>query len=50
MTNLGYIVAAYTITLGALALYGLYLWNRLRRLETRLAATTFAERPAHGRR
>ena len=29
MTNLGYIVAAYLITLGALATYGAWVWRRL---------------------
>ena len=37
MTNVGYIIAAYVITLGALALYGLHLWSRLRSVERQLA-------------
>jgi hypothetical protein len=37
MSNLGYIIAAYGITLGVLALYGLYLWSRLRSVEHELS-------------
>jgi hypothetical protein len=36
MTNVGYIIAAYVITLGALALYGLQLCSRLRAVERQL--------------
>jgi len=37
---MGYIIAAYVITLGALALYGLHLWSRLRSVERQLTAMT----------
>lgn len=40
MTNLGFIIAAYSITLGALAGYGILVWSRLRPLERQLAAVT----------
>jgi hypothetical protein len=50
MTNLSYIVAAYTISLGALGLYGVYLWSRLRHLEHDLAMLPGSERVPHGRR
>jgi hypothetical protein len=33
MSNLEYIIAAYAITLGALGIYSVHLWRRLRRLE-----------------
>ena len=49
MSNLGYIVAAYVITLGTLALYGLHLWNRLRSVEQELTALTAGERALYGR-
>lgn len=48
MSNLGYIIAAYAITLGALALYGVHLWNRLRHLDQGITAFTCAERSSHG--
>lgn len=38
MTNLGYILAAYSITLAALAGYGILVWSRLRLAERQLAA------------
>jgi hypothetical protein len=50
MTNVGYITAAYGITLGALGLYGLHLWKRLCAVERQLAALTIDERLFHGRR
>ncbi len=43
MSNLGYIIAAYVITLGALALYGLHLWSRLRSVERELSTLTANE-------
>jgi hypothetical protein len=49
MSNVEYIVAAYGITLGALALYGMHLWHRLRSVERQLSALTIDERPQHGR-
>jgi len=48
MTNVGYIIAAYVITLGALALYGLHLWSRLRSVERQLAGLTIDKRLHHG--
>lgn len=50
MTNAGYIIAAYVITLGALALYGLQLWSRFRSAERQLAALTTDEGLHYGRR
>jgi hypothetical protein len=50
MTNVGYIIAAYVITLGALALYALQLWRRLRAVERQLAALTTDEGLHYGRR
>jgi hypothetical protein len=50
MTNGGYIIAAYGITLGALALYGLHLWSRLRAVERQLGALTTDEGLRYGRR
>ena len=50
MTNIGYIAAAYVITLGALALYGLHLWRRLRAVERQLTAWTTDEGLSYGRR
>jgi len=50
MTNAGYIIAAYVITLGGLALYGLQLWSRLRSVERQLAASTTDEGLHYGRR
>jgi hypothetical protein len=50
MTNVGYIIGAYVITLGALALYGLQLWYRLRAVERQLAALTTDEGLHYGRR
>ena len=50
MTNAGYIIAAYGITLGALALYGLQLWSRLRAVERQVAALTSDEGLPDGRR
>lgn len=50
MTNVGYIIAAYVITLGGLALYGLQLWSRLRSVERQLATLTVDERLHYGRR
>ena len=48
MTNLGYIIAAYLITLGALALYGLHLWRRMRSVEQELSTLTAGERTPYG--
>jgi hypothetical protein len=48
MTNLGYIIAAYLITLGALALYGLHLWRRMRSVEQELGTLTAGERTPYG--
>jgi hypothetical protein len=50
MTNGGYIIAAYVITLGTLALYGLQLWSRLRSVERQLAALATDEGLHYGRR
>jgi hypothetical protein len=50
MSNLGYIIAAYAVTLGALALYGLYLWSRLRSVEQELSTLTANEGAPYGRR
>jgi hypothetical protein len=50
MSNLGYIIAAYAITLGALAVYGLLLWNRLRLVERTLTALTTTEEERYGQR
>jgi hypothetical protein len=49
MTNVGYIIAAYVITLGALALYGLHLWSRMRSVERHLTALTADEERHYGR-
>jgi hypothetical protein len=49
MSNVEYIIAAYGITLGALALYGMHLWIRLRSVERQLSALTIDERSQHGR-
>ena len=48
MSNLGYIIAAYGITLGALSLYGLYLWSRLRATEQEVSTLTARERAPYG--
>jgi hypothetical protein len=48
MSNVGYIIAAYGITLGALALYGLHLWSRLQAVERQLTTLTADERLHHG--
>jgi uncharacterized iron-regulated membrane protein len=47
MSNLGYIVAAYAMTLGALAVYGLCLWRQLRQAERDVAALTGGEGESH---
>jgi hypothetical protein len=49
MSNGEYIIAAYGITLGALALYGMHLWSRLRSVERQLSTLTIDERSQHGR-
>ena len=49
MSNLGYIIAAYVITLGALALYGLHLWSRLRSVEHELGMLMPSDGAPHGR-
>jgi hypothetical protein len=49
MSNVGYIIAAYGITLGALALYGLYLWSRLHSVEQEVTALTADGRMPDGR-
>jgi hypothetical protein len=50
MTNLGFIMAAYVITLGALGVYGVHLWIRLHHLERAVTALTIGERQPDGRR
>ncbi len=50
MSNLGYLIAAYAITLGALGLYGVHLWSRLRRVEEEVTMLTTGERERDGRR
>jgi hypothetical protein len=49
MSNVAYIIAAYGITLGALAVYGLYVWSRLRSVEQELSTLTASERALYGR-
>ena len=49
MSNVRYIIAAYGITLGALALYGLHLWSRLRSAERQVTALTADGRMPDGR-
>jgi hypothetical protein len=49
MSNAGFIIAAYVITLGALAVYGLHLWSRLRSTERELTTLTASERMYDGR-
>lgn len=48
MSNVGYLIAAYGITLGALLLYGLHLWSRLHSAERQLTTLTANERLHHG--
>jgi len=48
MNNLAYIIAAYATTLGALAVYGLLLWNWLRLAEHELTALTTTEEERYG--
>jgi hypothetical protein len=48
MSNLAYIIAAYGITLGALAMYGLHLWMRVRPLEREVTSLTPGERERYG--
>jgi hypothetical protein len=48
MSNVGYIIAAYAITLGALTVYGFYLWSRLRLLEQEVSSLTSGERQPYG--
>jgi hypothetical protein len=50
MSNLGYIVAAYVLTLGAVAAYGLLLWAGLRGVEQELSALTSDEGKPYGQR
>jgi hypothetical protein len=50
MNNFGYIVAAYVLTLGAVAAYGLLLWTRLRGVEQELSALTSDEGKRYGQR
>jgi hypothetical protein len=50
MSNLRYILVAYAITLGALALYGIHLWTRLRSVESVLTAQRTDERMHYGHR
>jgi hypothetical protein len=50
MSNLVYIIAAYTVTLGALAVYGLLLWHRLRLAERHLTALTTTEEEGYVQR
>jgi hypothetical protein len=49
MGNVAFIIAAYMITLGALALYGLHLWRRLRTVERELNGLTASARASYGR-
>jgi hypothetical protein len=49
MNNVAYIIAAYAMTLGALASYGLYVWSRLRSVEQELSRLTASERAPYGR-
>jgi hypothetical protein len=49
MSNVAYIIAAYGITLGALAVYGLYVWSCLRSVEQELSTLTASERTPYGR-
>jgi hypothetical protein len=49
MDKVGFIIAAYGITLAALTLYGLHLWSRLRAVERQLTALTASERVPYGR-
>jgi hypothetical protein len=49
MGNLAFIIAAYMITLGALALYGLHLWSRLRAVEREVNGLTDNARASYGR-
>jgi hypothetical protein len=49
MSNSAYIIAAYGLTLGALAVYGLHLWIRLRAIEQELRTLTAGERAPDGR-
>jgi hypothetical protein len=49
MGNLAFIIAAYMITLGALALYGLHLWSRLRAVERELNGLEAGARDSYGR-
>jgi hypothetical protein len=49
MGNWAFLIAAYTITLGALTLYGLYLWSRLRAVERELNGLTANARASYGR-
>lgn len=48
MSHLEYIVAAYAITLGALAMYGLFLWRHLRQAERDVAVLTGGKGERHG--
>jgi hypothetical protein len=48
MSNLGYIIAAYAITIGALAIYGLLLWNWLHLAERQLTTLTTTEEERDG--
>jgi hypothetical protein len=48
MSNLGYIIAAYAITLGTLAIYGLLLWTWLHLAERQLRALTTTEEERYG--
>lgn len=53
MTNLGYIIAAYVITLGTLAGYALLLWHRMRVADRQaanvLTMPNLSEEGGHGR-
>jgi len=48
MSNLAYIVAAYGITLGSLAVYGFLLWSQLRQAERDVAALSGGEGEGYG--
>jgi len=49
MTNLGYLIAAYVITLGTLAGYALVVWSRLRAAEHELTTLNNIEEGGHDR-
>jgi len=50
MTNLAFILAAYSITLGALAGYGMLVWSRLRLAEHQIAMMAPPQEGGYGQR